>query len=350
MKEDATREGPATDLVLGEIAAERFGARHHPAQTYAPPAGLDALRLLLARIEKVTPDRIVITAGASMALTAALADLPRPAAVAHPVPYYPAYPRLIGALGLRAIPYPVAAEGERLPAAVKAAAAAGAHALILNLPGNPLGNVAPNEALDAIAAIVTSSGLRLILDEVYAPLVYEAAGNPAERLAIAEPVRIRSLSKLYGFPGDRIGYVVASPDRADALARTHWALAMNAPVSGQLQALNAIINGPSSLEIRDGLLISRDIALAEIVGVPGVRVRSPAAGLFVWLECPDWTGDSTALAAALSESNVKVLPGMAFGVHRPACLRASFAIAPNSVGPAFAALAAALTRALQTTK
>jgi aspartate/methionine/tyrosine aminotransferase len=87
-------------------------------------------------------------------------------------------------------------------------------AVVLNLPHNPTGYLMPRARLEAVVEIARRHGLTLFCDEVYRELEHD----PADRLPAAcdlyeRAVSLGVLSKTYGLPGLRIGWV-ATRDRA----------------------------------------------------------------------------------------------------------------------------------------
>lgn len=91
-------------------------------------------------------------------------------------------------------------------------------AVVLNCPHNPTGYLLPRERLDAVVEVARRHGLYLFSDEVYRELEHD----PADRLPAAcdlyeRAVSLGVLSKTYGLPGLRIGWI-ATRDR-DLYAR-----------------------------------------------------------------------------------------------------------------------------------
>ncbi len=87
-------------------------------------------------------------------------------------------------------------------------------ALVLNCPHNPTGYLLPRDRLDAVVEVARRHGLTLFCDEVYRELEHD----PADRLPAAcdlyeRAVSLGVLSKTYGLPGLRIGWI-ATRDRA----------------------------------------------------------------------------------------------------------------------------------------
>ncbi|WP_195893043.1 pyridoxal phosphate-dependent aminotransferase [Halopiger djelfimassiliensis] len=90
-------------------------------------------------------------------------------------------------------------------------------------PNNPTGDAADPDEIAAFAARCSEAGTTLLVDEAFLGFTElpSAAGLDRESVIVA-----RSLTKLFGLPGLRAGFAVASGRRRDALetARRAWSL------------------------------------------------------------------------------------------------------------------------------
>lgn len=78
----------------------------------------------------------------------------------------------------------------------------------ITTPHNPSGHVLSREDLDGIASRTFSAGAWLLVDETYRDLCY--VGHQAPLAASLDPraISVSSLSKAYGLPGIRIGWII----------------------------------------------------------------------------------------------------------------------------------------------
>ncbi len=83
-------------------------------------------------------------------------------------------------------------------------------------PNNPTGQVLGGQALDAIADLARPAGAWVLSDEVYRGAEHDGTESPSLWGRYERAIVTGGLSKAYGLPGLRIGWIVASPQRIDA--------------------------------------------------------------------------------------------------------------------------------------
>ena len=90
--------------------------------------------------------------------------------------------------------------------------------VVVNFPHNPTGAMLPPEAFHDLVDLLGRRGIPLFSDEMYRHLEYDPVSTlPAACEVYAQAVSLSGLSKVYGLPGLRIGWL-ASRDR-DFLSR-----------------------------------------------------------------------------------------------------------------------------------
>jgi len=172
------------------------------------------LREALARQAGVTPDRVTMADGTSMANMLAMAGLIAPGdavLIEHPV-----YEPLVAAarfLGAEVRHFSRHGPDFVLdPAAVKAALTERTTLIVLTNLHNPTGNLTDTETLRAIGAL----GPRVLVDEVY---LDAAPGQRTAALLGDAFVCTGSLTKVYGLSGLRCGWILADPDLTERFWR-----------------------------------------------------------------------------------------------------------------------------------
>ena len=182
---------------------------------YGDHVGHPGLREVLAAdpgAGQVTPDDVLVTAGAAGALFAISTSLLEPDS--HVVVAAPNYatnivtPRAIGAdIELLELRFD---EGYRLDLDRLAAMIRADTAFVsLTCPHNPTGTMLDLDEIDAVIELVETRGTRLVLDETYRDMgrpdvLPIAAGRSASVISVS------SMSKTYGIPGIRIGWLMTT--------------------------------------------------------------------------------------------------------------------------------------------
>ena len=204
-------------------------------------------------------------------------------------------------------------------------------------PNNPTGRVLSGAEMQAIIDIAGRAGSWILADEVYAG---------AERLTDEETptfygrydkvLAIGSLSKAYGLPGLRIGWVVAPAGIVDEIWARHEYTTISATMLSNRLAALAL-----SPEVRPWLLrrtrsyIRRGYPILQVWmdRHPGTfSLKPPDAGAIAFIRY-QMEINSTELAERLAlEKSVLIMPGDHFGIDQ--FLRVSFGLPHSYLRPA----------------
>jgi aspartate aminotransferase len=311
---------------------------------YGPVAGGAAVREAAAgyfsrRRLPTEPDRIVVAPGSKPLLMAL--QLVLPGDVLLPRPAWNSYAPQARYAGKKVfgVPIPEECGGVPEPATlretIRAARAAGddPRILILTLPDNPTGTLAPPPLVRELCSVARSEDLVIISDEIYRDIVHDPRATPMLSPAEIAPERTvvtSGLSKTLGLGGWRIG-VARFP------AGEHGAQIRDAVVSVASEVWSTLATPMQQVaeyafteppEIRERLAASARLHGAVARAVHGIAVgagavcRPPSGGFYVY---PDFAPlraplaargvtDAESLARRLfDDSGVVVLPGHALG-------------------------------------
>jgi aspartate aminotransferase len=331
---------------------------------YGPAAGIPGLREVVAArmaaagFEGITPDRTIVSMGAKGVLYLGLSVLLRPGdEVLVPTPCWLSYPKMIQALGARAVFVPTApASGFVVdPGALRAAVTPRTRALILNSPGNPTGAVQPDDVQRAIGQLAAEHDLAVISDEIYEHLTY-APARFSSFAALAPEARDRTLvvngvSKAFAMTGWRIGYGAGPADWIQRMIRLQ-SHALSGPAEINQVAAQAALEGPEDeIERMRGIFEARrEIMLEGLEAIPDVICPRPDGAFYVFPDISAYLGasfegkpigDSTRLATLLLEhARAAVVPGDVF--EAPYAVRFSYACGADDIRNGVARVAAFL--------
>lgn len=177
-------------------------------------------------------------------------------------------------------------------------------------PNNPTGAVVPPEDLRRLLAAFPDT--LFVLDEAYCDLLAEPQWR-ADSLEGGNLLVLRSMTKLWGLAGLRLGYAIASPAVAEALRRAKPPWNVNA--CAQAAGLAVLSEDHRHAAAVDLLRSGREELAAEISAL-GFPVLGSAAGFFL-IE----VGDPGAARRRLLEHGCLVRDCTSFGL--PAYVRVS---------------------------
>lgn len=295
---------------------------------YTPALGLPELREAIARFYgdrygiTVPASRIVVTAGASGALTLALACLVEPgSAWLLTDPGYPCNRHFVRAFEGRAVGVPVDASSNFQPTLELldrywSPATRGA---LFASPANPTGTMLSAEELAALADFVRARRGHLIIDEIYHGLTYD--GDAPTALATGDDIFVvQSFSKYFQMTGWRLGWLVV-PER---FVRDVEKLAQNLFIAPSTPAQYAACAAfaPATIDIleqRRAEFRRRRDYLTPALAEAGFRLTArPQGAFYIYSDCSALTGDSNAFARSLLETaGVAATPGLDFGDSAP---------------------------------
>ncbi|MGH7032091.1 MAG: aminotransferase class I/II-fold pyridoxal phosphate-dependent enzyme, partial [Stellaceae bacterium] len=155
----------------------------------------------------VDPAEVVVTTGSSAAFQLAfLAAFDAGDRVALAAPGYPAYRNMLSALGIEPVLIEVGENSHYQPNPELLAAAGRLDGVIIASPANPTGAMIAAVDLARLAGWCRDRGIRLVSDEIYHGITYEAPAATV-RAYCREAVVVNSFSKYYSMTGWRLGWM-----------------------------------------------------------------------------------------------------------------------------------------------
>lgn len=195
--------------------------------------------------------------------------------------------------------------------AVAEAAGPGLKLIVVNTPGNPTGRVIGEPELRAMADLAASTGAYLVLDEEYSLDLSRSAAARGGRI-----VSVSSLSKVYGFPGLRTGWMYGPADLVAACVERKHLTSISNSVLCEALACDALARREFYLDQYSRLTGSGLGQLREWAArnAHAVRLVPPEGTPFGWL----WltTGEpSLSFCRRVLQTGVLVMPGETLGAR-----------------------------------
>ena len=284
---------------------------------YGQSNGSDELReLIAADYPGATEASVLATTGGAEANFVSFWHLFEPGdTVAVVLPTYAQVPGLVESFGGRVAPVPLL-EGEGWQPDLDAlgdALASGARYVLVTNPNNPTGASLTERSMSAITDLTERHGAWILADEVYAGAELGEARTPSFWGRHDRVLVTNSLSKAYGLPGLRLGWIVGPRETiAELWGRTDYTTITPASISDVLARVALEPSTRARLRERTKGIVRGNLALLEDwMASQGDRFtyRPPDAGAICFARYEAEIG-STALAEKLRvEQNVLVVPG-----------------------------------------
>ena len=337
-----------SDALIARVRASDTGYVASPAPVAEAFAGFAARRWGW----EIDPAGIRTTTDVSVAIVETLRQVLQPGdRVIITPPVYPPFFELIPEAGGRVVTVPLIDDGTGWAfdfEGLESAFAAGARALLLCNPQNPLGLVHSAATLSRIADLAARHGAVVVSDEIHAALTHtDAVFTPF--LSVSDAARehgitVTAASKAFNLAGVKCAMMIAASARTTAIldgmsVEVLWRTSILG-LHGSVAAFTA------SDDWLDGVIRSIEqnrVLLGNLLAtrLPGVRYREPHASYLTWLDFRElgW-GDDPSIRA-LDVARVALNPGPSFGELGRGFARLNIACSPDVLEQAIARLAAA---------
>ena len=267
-----------------------------------------------------------------------------------PAPYWTTYLDIAEILNAKAVelPCPAAQDYKLTPAQLDQALATHKPKVFLfNNPSNPTGMVYTRDEVAALAdVLVKYPDTWIITDDIYNKMLFD--GLEYVNVVHIRPelrertVFVDSLSKTYGMPGWRVGFMAGPESVAKAVTTLNSNHITNIPEIVCAAAV-AALSGPQDVPTQKcaEFQAKRDQVLAAMAAIPGVACPRPQGAFYVFPDVSAYFGKShngTVLKndvdvcnALLDAKGVACVPGSAFG--EPNALRISYTCPTPQLAP-----------------
>lgn len=291
-----------------------------------------------------------------------LITAPRDAVVVN-CPVYPPFYAFVQHAGRRVVEAPLSAEHRiDLDALEQVFTDFRPAAYLLCSPHNPTGTVHTADELAAVASLADRYRVRVVTDEIHAPLVL-AGATYTPYLSVPgtdSAISLYSASKGWNLAGLKAAVVVAGPDAADDLARLPEIVSHGPSHLGVIAHVAALRAGGQWLDALLAGLEENRALLERLVAeqLPGVRLSRPEGTFLSWLdfrEVPGLPPDEGAVlgdvrtmggpaAYLLAHARVALNAGATFGSGGAGHVRLNYGTSPEVLTEAIRRIANALPR------
>lgn len=307
---------------------------------YTQVAGIPELKQAIAnKLERENglhyePKQILVSNGAKQSLFNVFqALIDKGDEVIIPAPYWVTYPELVTYSGGSNVFIETNEQnGFKITAkSLRQAITSKTKALVLTTPSNPTGMVYTKQELESIAQVLQGSSIVVIADEMYEKLLYDgefvSVGSISQDM-FERTITINGLSKSVAMTGWRMGYC-ACADTTLIKLMTNLQSQCTSNINSITQKASIIaLEGGVDTQIesmRQAFLARRDLAVAGINQIKGLRTLSPQGAFYLFISIGNACGgDSMEFCKQLLEQEgVALVPGSAFGMD--SFVRLSFA-------------------------
>jgi len=294
---------------------------------YTPAAGIPELRQAISDWYQqrynldISPERIIVTTGASSALLmifALLTDGGQSFMMADPG--YPCNRQFLRFLEAKTQLVSVDAEQnfQLTSELVKQNWQTNTAGVLLASPANPTGAVVHRDELTEIAMQVKNCGGSLVVDELYHGLTYEQ-DTPSVLELDQNAFVINSFSKYFGMTGWRLGWLVAPMDAAPELEKLAQNLMISPHTVSQYAALAAF--KPETIQIleqrKEEFRKRRDLLVSGLRELNFDLPITPEGAFYVYAGAQHLTDNTFDYCwSLLEEDHIATTPGRDFGQHR----------------------------------
>ena len=184
-------------------------------------------------------------------------------------------------------------------------------------PNNPAGSILSADDLDRVANIAAKHGTWVLVDEIYHGAELDGSTTPTMWGRYDRVIVTNSLSKAYGLPGLRIGWILGPADTVERCWSRHDYTSIAPGALNDHLAVKALEHERRSriLERTSRLLTGNlSIALDWVESNDHVRSITPLGGAYLMLSYDSEINSSELAELLRTRKSMLVVPGDHFGM------------------------------------
>ncbi len=218
--------------------------------------------------------------------------------------------------------------------------------IVLNFPGNPIGNTFSKEDLYYISELAKENDVLIYSDEIYEKLTFEETHTSILEFAGMKErtLYFNGLSKSHAMTGFRIGWVCGPQHIIQAMTRIHQYAAMCVSTPSQIASVEALRRGlPEVQKMKEEYAKRRLFCIQKLTELK-LKFEPPKGAFYIFVKIPEnYNNDITFCEDLLRKNNLAVIPGSAFGNAGKGFVRITYAASMGELQEAFIRLEKFLT-------
>src|SRR3989449_289126 len=253
-----------------------------------------------------------------------------------PDPGWVSYAPMVTLAGAKPVPIRAADEDGFVPSTetVADAITPRTRLLVLNSPSNPAGSVYSRSQMRGLADLAADHDLTVVSGEIYEKILYggEARSPAALEGMFDRTVTVNGFSKTYSMTGWRLGWLVAPTPMVRQIGKVQEHTITCATAFAQ-QAGVAALRGPTAplKAMVDEFRARRGIVLRGLPNIDRLSTDRPSGAFYVFPPVDVGLASASLAERILTEANVAVTPGSAFGEAGEGHLRLSYAASRETI-------------------
>jgi aspartate aminotransferase len=336
-----------------------IAAIHGNFSSYPPVNGYLDVRQAISRKFKrdnnldYSPEQIVVSTGAKQSIAnAVMAIVSAGEEVIIPAPFWVSYEEIIKLANGTPVSVHCGLDVDfkMSAAAFRKAISPKTRMMIFSTPCNPTGSFYSKAELAEIAEVMKENPqVYVICDEIYEHINFSGGHESLAQFAEIKDrvITVNGVSKAFAMTGWRIGYIGAAKWIADACNKLQGQITSGACGIAQKAAAAAVDADPKvTFAMRDEFKARRDMMLAELRSIPGLKVNEPGGAFYLYPEVSHYIGKNfngrkitstnELCEYLLEEVHLALVSGEAFGT--PGFIRISYAASQKDLKEAMSRL------------
>lgn len=210
--------------------------------------------------------------------------------------------------------------------------------ILLNYPGNPIGNTFSKIDLNYIANVAKKNDLLVYSDEIYGGLSFDFPHISFVSLVDMRErtILLNGLSKTHSMTGFRIGWACAPKKIISAMNKIHQYSALCASSISQIAAVEALRRGAEESKKMFEIFKERRDFCVKMLSSMNLKIKKPEGAFYIFADVSSFERDDVAFCENLLKiQKLAIVPGSAFGSAGSGYVRMTFAASMEELTEAF---------------